>query len=113
VTPPAAPAWRVAPVGEELRLAYGPRGRPGHVPQGAVLHRRDGFFRLAPEGATWGADLISDRTPGTRRAAGPDRRETLAPVNPAVRAGDAGPGAKGDLGGARRRWRPDLTAGRT
>jgi hypothetical protein len=79
----------------------------------AVLHQRDGFFRLAPEGATWGADLISDRTPGTRRAAGPELRETLAPVNLAVRAGDAGPGEQGDLGGARCRWGPGLTAGRS
>jgi hypothetical protein len=112
VTPPAAPAWHVAPVGEELRLADGPRGRPGHVPQVAVLPRRDGFLRLAPEGTTWGADLISDRTPGTRRAAGRELTETLAPVNLTVRAGDVRPGAKGDQGGARRRWRSDLTAGR-
>jgi hypothetical protein len=58
VTPPAAPAWRVEPVGEELRVAYGPLGRPGHVPQVAVLHRRDGFFRLAPAGAAWGTSAV-------------------------------------------------------
>lgn len=58
MTPLAAPAWRVAPAGEELRLAYGPLERPGHIPQVAVLHRRDGFLRLAPEGTTWGTSAV-------------------------------------------------------
>ena len=45
-------------MGDELRLAYGPLGPAGLFPQVAVLHRRDGFFRLAPPGTTWGTSAI-------------------------------------------------------
>lgn len=55
---PPDPTWYVSPVGDELRLAYGPSGPAGHFPQVAVLHRRDGFFRLAPPGTTWGTSAI-------------------------------------------------------
>lgn len=51
-------AWRVTESGEELRIAYGLRGAAAHVPQIAVLHRRDGFLRLAPDGAVWGTSVV-------------------------------------------------------
>ncbi|MDQ3701027.1 MAG: hypothetical protein M3442_08930 [Chloroflexota bacterium] len=51
-------AWRVAEAGEELRIAYGPGGAAAHVPQLSVLHRRDGFLRLAPDGTVWGTSVV-------------------------------------------------------
>lgn len=48
----------MAVAGEELRIAYGPRGAAAHVPQVAVLHRRDGFLRLAPDGTVWGTSVV-------------------------------------------------------